>query len=60
MSIYGSRLSAHELTLGPPGYAELRCSVMPAAMEIELTDGDFCAHGDKSSGSKKADYILND
>lgn len=33
---------------------------MPAAMETERTDGDFCVHGDKSSGSLKADYFLTD
>jgi hypothetical protein len=39
---HGSQLSAQELTLEPAGYAEEpRRSVMPVAMEIELTDGDF-------------------
>jgi hypothetical protein len=33
---------------------------MSAALKTEVNVGGFCAHGDKSSGSIKADYFLTD
>jgi hypothetical protein len=57
----GSQPSAQESILGPSIYAERpRRSQMSAGLITESFDGGFSVHGNKSSGSIKADYSLSD